>query len=417
MFNTRLALKNLSRHKRRNLITIFVIGFAFFGYLFAESIMTGMEEMSFDNIKDFETGDIQIANPEYWQEREDFPLDNLMEWDDNFEELIIQTPGVEGISPEMRFSALLNNGIDEMGVIGLGIIPESYNQVFRTKNYFIEGSINTLNEKKAVIGQRLAELMDLKIDDYIILLVRTKEDNFNTIDVEIGGIIRTLNPVLNSTIVLLPLNLVQDGLNVGNGVTRVSLRISFNQNHEEVIINSLSNKFHKENLPLSVYSWRESARNVIALGASKKNGIAAIMSVVLLIGMVGIVNNVILSSLERTSEIGMMKALGMMEWEIVFVFMVEATGIGILGGLLGCLLGFIGVKWLVNNGLSFTKIMGEGLDWSQYGVPILDRIYGVWNYPAFAYIFFLGVIVAMVSSILPSYWAAHKDPVEAIYHR
>ena len=417
MFNTRLALKNLSRHKRRNLITIFVIGFAFFGYLFAESIMSGMEEMSFDNIKDFETGDIQIANPEYWQEREDFPLDNLMEWDDNFKELIIQTPGVEGISPEMRFSALLNNGIDEMGVIGLGIIPESYNQVFRTKNYFIEGSINTLNEKKAVIGQRLAELMDLKIDDYIILLVRTKEDTFNTIDVEIGGIIRTLNPVLNSTIVLLPLNLVQDGLNVGNGVTRVSLRISFNQNHEEVIINSLRNKFHKENLPLSVYSWRESARNVIALSASKKNGIAAIMSVVLLIGMVGIVNNVILSSLERTSEIGMMKALGMREWEIVFVFMVEATGIGILGGLLGCLLGFIGVNWLVNNGLSFTKIMGEGLDWSQYGVPILDRIYGVWNYPAFAYIFFLGVIVAMVSSILPSYWAAHKDPVEAIYHR
>ena len=417
MFNIRLALKNLSRHKRRNLITIFVIGFAFFGYLFAESIMSGMEEMSFDNIKDFETGDIQIANPEYWQEREDFPLNNLMEWDDNFEELIIQTPGVEGISPEMRFSALLNNGIDEMGVIGLGIIPESYNQVFRTKNYFIEGSINTLNEKKAVIGQRLAELMDLKIDDYIILLVRTKEDTFNTIDVEIGGIIRTLNPVLNSTVVLLPLNLVQDGLNVGNGVTSVSLRISFNQNHEEVIINALRNKFHKENLPMSVYSWRESARNVIALGASKKNGIAAIMSVVLLIGMVGIVNNVILSSLERTSEIGMMKALGMREWEIVFVFMVEATGIGILGGLLGCLLGFIGVNWLVNNGLSFTKIMGEGLDWSQYGVPILDRIYGVWNYPAFAYIFFLGVIVAMVSSIFPSYWAAHKDPVEAIYHR
>ena len=184
-----------------------------------------------------------------------------------------------------------------------------------------------------------------------------------------------------------------------------------------MINKSISNKFHKENLPQSVYSWRESARNVIALGASKKNGIAAIMSVVLLIGMVGIVNNVILSSLERTSEIGMMKALGMMDWESVFVFLVEATGIGLLGGVLGCLLGFIGVNWLVNNGLSFTKIMGEGLDWSHYGVHILDRIYGVWNYPAFAYIFFLGVIVAMVSSILPSYWAAHKDPVEAIYHR
>ena len=103
------------------------------------------------------------------------------------------------------------------------------------------------------------------------------------------------------------------------------------------------------------------------------------MSVVLLIGMVGIINNVILSALERTSEIGMMKALGMREWEIVFVFMAEATGIGILGGLMGCLLGFIGVNWLVNNGLYFTRIMGEGLGWSEYGVSVLERIYGVWN--------------------------------------
>ncbi len=415
MFSIRLALKNLSRHKRRNLITIFVIGFAFFGYLFAESIMNGMEEMSFDNIKDFETGDVQIANPQYWLEREDYPLIHLMEWNDDFKDWLAQKAGIEGISPEMRFSALLNNGIDEMGVIGLGIIPQFYNSVFKTRDYVIDGSMLALEENKAVIGQKLAELMDLKLDDYIILLVRTKEDTFNTIDVEIGGIIRTLNPIINSTTVFLPLELVQQRLNVGDGITGISLKVSPDQ--EETILHSLKDKVYKDNLPLSVYFWRESAQNVIAMGASKKSGIAAIMSVVLLIGMIGIVNNVILSALERTSEIGMMKALGMKEWEIVFVFMVEATGIGILGGLLGCLLGFIGVNWLVNNGLNFARIMGEGLDWSEYGVPVLERIYGVWNYPAFSYIFLLGVLVAILSSIAPSYWAAHKDPVEAIYHR
>ncbi len=45
----------------------------------------------------------------------------------------------------------------------------------------------------------------------------------------------------------------------------------------------------------------------------------------------------------------MMKALGMREMEIVSVFMVEATGIGIIGGLVGCLLGAIGVGWLMVN--------------------------------------------------------------------
>lgn len=412
MFSVRLGFKNLSRQKRRNVITILVIAFAFFGYLFLESIMNGMEEMSFENIRNFEIGSIQIAYPEYWEERDELNLRNLIEWNGSLEESIRQTTGVIGISPELKFSANLNNGIDEMGVVGIGIIPEDYNQVFKTRDYFITGDMTALKENKAVIGKQLAELMDLEMDDYVTLLVRTKEDTFNTIDLEVGGIIHTLNPVLNSRTVLLPLNTVQQSLNTENCITMISLAISAAAK-EENIIQSLENNFRTKKLPLHAYSWRESAANVIALSTAKKGGISAIMLVVLLIGMVGIVNNIILSGIERASEIGMMKAMGMQEWEIVFAFMVEAAGIGLLGGLVGCLFGFLGVYWLVYNGI----YMGNWVHMSEYGIPILDRIYGAWNYPAFSYIFVLGVVVAVLSSILPAYWAANKDPVEAIYHR
>jgi len=415
MFSIRLGFKNLSRQKRRNIITIFVIAFAFFGYLFIESLFNGIEEMSFDNIKNFETGDIQISHPAYWEEKDDLPLENLIIWNEDLKESLLQTSGVEGISPELRFSANLNNGIDEMGVIGVGIIPEYYNQVFQTQDYFIEGSLSALNENKAIIGARLAELMDLEIDDYIILLVRTKEDTFNTIDVEVGGVVNTLNPMMNTNTVLLPLSTVQQSLNVDDNVTMISLKTT--EVPEENIIQSLESTFQGKELAIQAYSWQESAQGVVAFSEMKKGGVGAIMSVVLLIGMVGIINNVILSSLERTSEIGMMKALGMKEWEIVFVFMVEATGIGVLGGLTGCLLGYFGVNWMVNSGMSFKALYGDWLDWSQYGIPIVDRIYGAWNYSTFSYIFFLGVIVAILSSIIPAYWAANKDPVEAIYHR
>lgn len=411
MFSIRLGIRNLSRQKRRNIITIFVIAFAFFGYLFIESILNGMEEMSFTNLRAFETGDIKITHPEYWKEREEFPLENLILWDEDIEQKLKQTEGVSMISPELRFSADLNNGLDEMSVIGVGIIPENYNEVFQTKEYFITGSMSVLNDNKAIIGSRLAELMNLKINDYIILLVRTKEDTFNTIDVEIGGIFKTPNPMMNSNIVLLPLSTVQQALNVERSVSMITIKTINGQ--IESVLQSLQRDFHKDNLSLEAHSWQEYAQSVIALATAKKSGIGAIMSVVLLIGIVGIVNNVILSALERTSEIGMMKALGMKEWEIVFVFIVEATGIGILGGLIGCLLGFIGVNWLVNNGF----YMAAWGDMTQYGIPILDRIYGTWNYSSFSYIFILGVVVAALSSILPAFWAANKDPVEAIYQR
>src|SRR6056297_3272252 len=272
MFSIRLGFKNLSRQKRRNLITIFIIGFAFFGYLFVESMMNGMEEMSFDNIKNFETGDVQIAHPDYWEEREELPLENLIIWNNALEETIRQTQGITAVSPELKFSANLNNGIDEMRVIGLGIIPEKYNEIFKTKDYFIEGSLSVLDENKAVIGDRLAELMDLKMNDYIILLVRTKEETFNTIDVEIGGIVRTPNPMLNNNIVLLSLELVQQRLNVDDKITTISLKTSLGQ--EDPVIQSLNQTLQEEGFSMKAFSWQESAESLITYSRMEKQAVA-----------------------------------------------------------------------------------------------------------------------------------------------
>ena len=412
MFSFKLGLKNLTRQKRRNIITIFVIAFAFFGYLFMDSVMGGMEEMSFSNIKNYDTGNIQVMHPEYWEDREKLPLENLIYLNQDTIDSIKNMDGVIGVSPELRFQANLNNGIDETVVLGLGISPEQYSEVFDTKNYITEGSMFAPGESKAVIGVRLAELMDLKVNDYITLLIRTKEDTFNTIDVEISGLLNSPNPMINNGIVFVPLDIAQQALNIGNGVSLFALKTA--SGNEDKITKALMNSFKEKNLDLKAYSWRESAASVIALSAAKKGGAATILSVVLLIGMIGIINNVILSALERTGEIGMMKALGMREWEIVFVFMVEATGIGILGGLAGCLIGFAGVGLMAKYGFDLSYMGG---DMSEFGIPILDKIYGTWNIPAFSFLFILSVMVALLSSIMPAYWAAHKDPVKAIYHR
>jgi len=413
MFSIKLGLKNLTRNKRRNAITILVIAFAFFIYLFLDSVMVGMEEIAFDNIKDFETGDIQIAYPEYWEDREKLPLENLIYLNQEIEDSIKNGNGQLDISPELRFKANLNNGIDETEVIGLGILPEKYNAVYSTQEYLIDGSGFSLGESKAVIGKKLAELMDLKVNDYITLLVRTKEETFNTIDLEIGGLINTPDPLINNGIVFVPLDIARKALNVENGVSMITIKT--NKGKEiEPIIDDINQIFQKKNMNIKAYSWRESAKTVIAVGAAQEAETAIVLTVILMIGMIGIVNNVILSALERTREIGMMKALGMREWEIVSVFMVEATGLGIIGGLAGCLLGAIGVGCMVKFGYDLSYIGG---DMSLYGIPVIDKIYGVWNLPSFVFIFFLGLIFALFSSMIPAYWAAHKDPVKAIYHR
>ncbi len=413
MFSIKLGLKNLTRQKRRNFITILVIAFAFFVFLFLDSLMEGMEEMSFNNIKNYDTGSIQVAHTAYWEDKDKLPLENLIYLNQDVEESIKKMDGVLGVSPELRFKANLNNGIDEIAVQGMGISIEQYNQVFATQNHVVEGSMFAPDESKAVIGVSLAELMDLKVNDYITLLVRTKEDTFNTIDLEIGGLLYTPNPMINNGIVFVPLEIARQALNVENGISMMTVKIKKEKEINQTI-DKINQIFQEKNMNINAYSWKESAKTVIFMSTAQDAETAVILIIILTIGMIGIINNVILSSLERTREIGMMKALGMREWEIVLVFMVEATGLGILGGLTGCLLGAAGVGWIVKYGYDLGYIGG---DMSMYGIPIIDKLYGVWNFSSFVFVFFFGIIVALLSSIGPAYWTAHKDPVKAIYHR
>ena len=108
----------------------------------------------------------------------------------------------------------------------------------------------------------------------------------------------------------------------------------------------------------------------------------------------------------------MMKAMGLEVKEIVYIFVMESTGIGILGGLMGIGLGAIGVWLFARYGVDFSAM--AQIDMASFGVPVLGKIYGVWNPSAFLTVFAFGVIVSLVSSILPAHWAADKDPITAI---
>ncbi|MCG8643169.1 MAG: FtsX-like permease family protein, partial [Desulfobacterales bacterium] len=163
-----------------------------------------------------------------------------------------------------------------------------------------------------------------------------------------------------------------------------------------------------------VKSWKESAEGVIAMTKVGDIENQIIISLILIMAAIGIINVIILSAIERLKETGMMKAMGMKESEIIFVYMMESVWIGLIGGFLGVLLGAISVAYFVNYGIDMTMF---GIMDMNYGIPIVNVIYGSWNPGAFIFVFFFGGIVALFSSILPARWAARKDPIDAIYQR
>lgn len=413
MFIIKLAVKNLTRHKRRVLLTASIIALAIAIFLVYDAVQLGLNKLSFDNIRDLETGDLQVVDKDYWANREDLALDNLITPKQELMNLIQATDYFKAAAPQLKFSANLNNGLDELPVIAYGIKPRLHNQVFTTKDYLLQGSMLEEGSYEVLLAKKLANLMDFKVGDYSTLVFKTESESFNTIEAQITGLIHTNNPEVNSNFVYLPLGLAQEALQVDDQVSEIVIKLSEDGLARQVS-SQLTQRLEQFFPQLEVHSWWDSAGEILAMSKVEEMEKLIMSGLILLIAAVGIINTIILSSLERRKEIGMMKALGVREREIILIFMLEAAGIGLIGAVIGSLLGAAVIAYLSLYGINLAALIGDLGDW---GLPIMGKLYGVWNLSSFIFVINFAIIVSFLASILPAYWAARKDPVEAIAGR
>ncbi len=130
-------------------------------------------------------------------------------------------------------------------------------------------------------------------------------------------------------------------------------------------------------------------------------GIVTVFGIIAIIASVfGVVNTMYISVLQRTREIGLMKALGMHRNDISRLFRIEAGLIGLLGGLIGSILAIIGGTAL-NPVISSKLGLGDSklliFKFSQVGLLIIALI-----------------IIGIIAGLLPARKAAHLDPIEAL---
>lgn len=411
LFLTKLAFKNLARHRNRTVITAMIIALAVFIYIFYDSLLSGMTVMSYGTLIDYETGHLQVVNRAYWDEEEKLPLKNLLTVDETLQSQLRNVRGFVAASPELNFQARLSNGWDELPVMGKGIEPEAFKGVFALEDQLVAGEMFAAGEHRAVLGKRLADLLDLTVGDYITMQVKDKNKGFNTLEVEIAGLVHTSNPNVNQNIVYVPLDLAQEALAVEGQVSKVILRLA-GQDRAAGAAAELERSLKKHDPDLAAYPWNQ--LEAFAFFGAVELEKQVILAIILLIAAIAIINTVILAALERMGEIGMMKALGLQKKEVVYTFVMESTGIGLLGGSIGILLGMLLVWFLAKYGIDFGALVG--IEMSAFGLPVLGKIYGVWNPQGMLEVFAFGVGISFLASLWPAYWAAGKDPVKAIDH-
>jgi putative ABC transport system permease protein len=125
--------------------------------------------------------------------------------------------------------------------------------------------------------------------------------------------------------------------------------------------------------------------------------IAGIGGISLVVGGIGIMNAMITAVLERTREIGLMKALGASNERVLILFILEAGFIGMLGGIIGIILGY---------GLSFLiSFIGTSAGFALASVVNAEITIGA---------LLFGLLIGIISGLLPALRAANLDPVVAL---
>jgi putative ABC transport system permease protein len=156
-------------------------------------------------------------------------------------------------------------------------------------------------------------------------------------------------------------------------------------------------------LGLRTYSILDASKSLRRFFAIFDMFLGIFGSLALAVASLAIVNTLVMAVLERRREIGVMKALGADDADVKKLFFAEAGAMGVVGGALGVLLG-----WLIGRAINF----GTTIYLERQGMPPENVWYVPWWLVAAAIAF--AVFVSLMAALYPASRAAKLDPIQAL---
>lgn len=352
------------------------------------------------------TGNFQIYNKIFFEDR---AISSQLDLD---EAKVKEAVGNQAdFSFRTHLPSLISSGEASSPVLLEGIRPSSEKNVSTLAENIKQGEFlsaeSDCSPGEILIGTRLAKSLKVDLGEKIVLLTQAADGSLGNELYRVKGIFNTGSSSMDKGYAFTQ---EKCALQLGqlHAPHEVVIKLKNNADPEQVF-NQLKTIIKPEQV---LMTWQQSLPAVARM-VKVNNAIMGLVSFVLLVVVIlGFVNTLLMSVLERTREIGMMMAIGFTPVQVQFLVAAEALLIAVFSSVVSIVLGLVIVLYYQKNGFNLAVFVGDNFDADQInlGLIIFPQI-SMW---AFFKVIGFSVVTVVLSVLLPAYRASRLSPVEAL---
>lgn len=301
---------------------------------------------------------------------------------------MLAMPEVTVVSPVMTGSALVVRGSASRSVSVTGIEPESYFKIVRLPDYLVAGRLR-LTSDDIVVGIELAKNLGVGVGDKIALNAANGPSRVLTIT----GLVDLGNKAVNQRNTYVSLRTAQSLLNMIGGVTAIDLAV-----RDIYAAETMAQDIQASN-GVQADSWIKTNAQFFTAVRAQKNTNTLIRVFVGLSVAFGIAAVLIVSVIQRSKDIGILRAMGATKGQVLRLFLLQGGLLGFFGSLIGATLGA--------SALMYWHALTRQADGSELFPLIIQP-------SLFVFTALLATLTGVLAAMAPALRAAGLDPVEAI---
>ncbi len=398
-----LALRNLSRHRRRTALGIGAIGFGVIALVLAGGFAEWMKWAERESTIHSRLGHIQIVRGGYYENGVADPYAYLIPDAAVNTQRLKHLPHVKTVTPRLAYSGLISKDETTVSFLGEGVVPETEAEVSKEVIVHDGKGLSSDEPKGIILGKGLAQSLSAATGDTVVLLTTTGSGSVSAVEATVSGIFHTAVKAFDDVALRTPLPLARE-LTKADGSHQLIVLLDETERTDEVL-GYLRQLVPATKSALQIVPWLDLAdfyKAVVELFASQMNFVRTIIAIIIIMS---ISNTLVMSVMERTSEIGTLMALGYRQRKVMQLFVSEGFIIGVAGGLTGVALGYVLAAAISAVGIPMPPAPGMDQGFTAAIRMTPDLLIGG---------FFIAVVSAVLASLYPAWKASRLEIVDAL---